>query len=55
LGVLPHVYFAWIEGNPVFALLRYLVFGGGDIAPLTREVIRRAEPDPEGRPRVHVG
>jgi hypothetical protein len=55
LGVLPHVYFAWIEGNPVLALLRYLVFGGGDIAPLTREVIRRAEPDEERRPRVHVG
>jgi hypothetical protein len=51
----PHVYFNWAEGNPVVAMLRYLVFGGGDVAPLTREVIRQAEPDQAARPRVHVG
>ncbi|GAA1302116.1 amino acid transporter [Planotetraspora silvatica] len=53
-GNRPHVYFHWAEGNPVGALLRYLVFGGGDVPPLTREVIRKAEPDIGRRPQVHV-
>ncbi|GIH28881.1 amino acid transporter [Acrocarpospora phusangensis] len=55
-GLIPHVYFHWAaEGNPIGALLRYLVFGGGDIPPLTREVLRQAEPDTARRPVVHVG
>ncbi|WP_188196056.1 amino acid transporter [Nonomuraea sp. SYSU D8015] len=55
-GKTPHVYFHWAaEGNPIGALLRYLVFGGGDIPPLTREVLRQAEPNPDARPIVHVG
>nr|WP_221473647.1 amino acid transporter [Planomonospora venezuelensis] len=55
-GKLPHVYYHWAaEGNPIGALLRYLVFGGGDIPPLTREVLRQAEPDIARRPLVHVG
>ncbi|MEW9528087.1 amino acid transporter [Microbispora sp. NPDC049125] len=53
-GRRPHVYFHWAEGNPVGALLRYLVFGGGDVPPLTREVIRKAEPEVARRPQVHV-
>jgi hypothetical protein len=52
---LPDVYFHWAEGNPIGALLRYLVFGGGDVPPLTREILRQAEPDTERRPLVHVG
>jgi hypothetical protein len=54
-GNIPHVYFEWTEGNPVIALLWFLLFGAGDIAPVTREVLRKAERDPDRRPVVHVG
>ncbi|MET9532891.1 MULTISPECIES: amino acid transporter [unclassified Streptomyces] len=54
-GQVPHAYFNWTEGSPVGHLLRFLVFGHGEVAPVTREVLRRAEPDPARRPRVHVG
>ncbi|MDQ3069469.1 MAG: amino acid transporter [Acidobacteriota bacterium] len=54
-GQIPHAYFGWTEGNPITYLLRFLAFGEGDTAPVTREVLRQAEPVPARRPRIHVG
>jgi hypothetical protein len=54
-GKIPHVYFGWSEGNPVAYLVRYILFGEGDTAPVTREILRQAEHNPKLRPSVHVG
>ena len=39
-GKIPHAYFGWTEGNPIVYLLKFLAFGEGDTAPVTREVLQ---------------
>ena len=51
IGALP----AGGNGEPLWrgvAFLRFILWGSGEVAPVTREILRRAEPD---RPHVHAG
>jgi hypothetical protein len=54
-GKRPHAYFGWTEGNPLRFLARFILFGEGDIAPVTHEILRKAEPNPSIRPAIHIG
>ena len=53
-GGKPHAYFKWKEGNPIANLFKFIFLGEGDAAPLTHEVLRRAVPDLNSRPVIHV-
>jgi hypothetical protein len=52
---MPHIYFKWMEGNPVANMFRFLLMGEGDVPPVTREILRKKIEDPHKRPFVHVG
>jgi hypothetical protein len=54
IGVVPEIYFRWSEGNPVSNMAKFLITGGGEIATVSREVLREAEPDKKLRPKIHV-
>jgi hypothetical protein len=54
-GKTPNCYFGWTEGNPFAYVIRYILFGEGDTAPVTHEVLREAESNLEQRPVIHVG
>ncbi len=49
-GQIPHVYFGWTEGNPLWYVLKFIFFGEGDTAPVTHEILRQAESDPSPPP-----
>jgi hypothetical protein len=54
-GITPHVYFGWTEGSPILYVVKFIFFGEGETAPLTREVLRSEEKTIAMRPVVHVG
>ena len=41
--------------SPLMHFLGFILWGSGEVAPVTREILRRAEPDRARRPHVHVG
>lgn len=54
-GTLPHAYFGWTEGHPLSYVFKYIFLGEGETAPVTREILREVELDPDRRPKIIVG
>ncbi|WP_293771039.1 amino acid transporter [uncultured Corynebacterium sp.] len=53
-GKVPDIYFEWSPGNPLKEMLRFIFLGDGQNATVTREILRRALPDDDERPRIHL-
>jgi hypothetical protein len=53
-SIVPTIYFEWSSGNPISNMFKFLVTGVGDVAPVTREILRESEKDSKRRPAVHV-
>jgi hypothetical protein len=49
-GVRPHCHFEWAEGNPLGRLLRDLILGRDDTAPVVCQNLRESDDDPVRRP-----
>lgn len=54
-GKPPEVHFGWSDENPITANLDFVLFGQGNVPWLVHELLRKAVPQPERRPRVIVG
>jgi hypothetical protein len=55
VGRPPSLHFGWSERGPLGALWSFLVFGEGNVPGVVRDLLVRAEPRDERRPRVVVG
>jgi hypothetical protein len=54
VGCPPEIHFGWTDESPVSGTLGFLLFGEGNVPWMVRELIRRAEPVEEKRPRIIV-
>jgi hypothetical protein len=55
VGKPPEIHFGWTDESPVAGTLGFLLFGEGNIPWMVHELIKKAEPDPERRPKVIIG
>ena len=54
VGEPPEVHFGWTDESPVSGTFGFLLFGEGNVPWMVRELLRKAEPDPNKRPRVII-
>ena len=55
VGEPPEIHFGWSDENPLAAAVGFFLFGEGNVPWRVRELIRKAEADPERRPEVIIG
>jgi hypothetical protein len=55
VGKPPEIHFGWSDESPLIASAGFILFGEGNVPWLVRELIRKAEPNSDRRPRVIIG
>ncbi len=55
VGRPPEIHFGWSDESPLIANVGFLLLGEGNIPWMVRELIQKAEPDPDKQPRVIIG
>ena len=55
VGKPPEIHFGWSNERPIEANLNFLLFGQGNIPWMVRDLIRKAEPNPERQPPTVIG
>jgi hypothetical protein len=55
VGKPPEIHFGWSDESTMRASANFLLFGQGNVPWMVRELIRKAEPNPERRPEVFIG
>jgi hypothetical protein len=54
VGRPPEIHFGWTDETPWSGTLGFLLFGEGNVPWMVRELIRRAEPNPDRRPLIII-
>jgi hypothetical protein len=55
VGTPPEIHFGWNNEDPLAAAFGFFLFGEGNVPVRVRELIRKAEPDPDRQPNVFLG
>ena len=55
VGRPPEIHFGWSDESPLTASAGFLLFGQGNVPWMVRELICKAQPDPERQPQVIIG
>jgi hypothetical protein len=55
VGKPPEIHFGWSDESPLAANLSFLLFGEGNVPWMVRELILKAEPNPDRQPRIVIG
>jgi hypothetical protein len=55
VGTPPEIIFGWSHEPPLAANLNFLLWGEGNVPWMVQELVRRAQPNPDRRPRIVVG
>jgi hypothetical protein len=55
VGKPPEIHFGWSNERPIAANLNFLLFGQGNIPWMVRDLIRKAEPNPDRQPPTIIG